>query len=144
MAKRLASTPVPCGGCTLCCQGDAIRLEKNDTAIHYETEPHPFIQNALMLAHKSNGECLYLDCNGCRIHEYAPALCRFADCRSLALRIDYETARRLHFMNKLDIRVWDQGHKLLENMIAQNNDGISYTAFVNLRKHLGRRSPLSR
>jgi hypothetical protein len=144
MAKRLPITDVPCNGCTLCCLGDAVRLEKDDTAIHYETEPHPFIPGAFMLAHKSNGECIYRDRNGCRIHEYAPSLCRLADCRSLALRIDYETARRLHFMNRLDIRVWDQGHKLLEKMVVQNSNDHSFAAIANLRKRLTKRSPLSR
>ncbi len=69
-----------------------------------------------MLAHKPNGECVYLDKDGCSIHDHAPSLCRIADCRSLALRFDYEMARHLHAMNKLDIRVWDQGNKLLEKM----------------------------
>ncbi len=118
-------TNVPCNGCTLCCQGDAIRLENEDSAMQYETEPHPFIQGALMLAHKANGECIYLDGNGCRIHDHTPSLCRFADCRSLALRIDFATARRLHFMNRLDIRVWDQGRKLLEKIVVRNDNDHS-------------------
>ena len=76
-----------------------------------------------MLAHKPNGECVYLANNGCSIHEHAPSLCRLADCRSLALRFDYETAKRLHAINRLDIRVWDQGHKLLEKMMVNNEKG---------------------
>ena len=72
-----------------------------------------------MLAHKPNGECVYLNERGCSIHGSAPALCRIADCRSLAFRLDYESARQLHLMGRLDIRVWQQGRKLLEAMQAQ-------------------------
>jgi hypothetical protein len=110
---------VPCNGCTLCCQGDAIRLEPEDRAMDYKTEPHPYIPGTLMIAHKPNGECIYLDERGCSIHDHAPSLCRTADCRSLAARIDFETARKLHLIGRLDLRVWDQGHKLLEAMRAQ-------------------------
>ncbi|MEW6511131.1 MAG: YkgJ family cysteine cluster protein [Bacteroidota bacterium] len=114
MASRPAH--VPCNGCTLCCQGDAIRLEPEDDPSEYLTEPHPYVKGALMLAHKANGECVYLDAGGCSIHDHAPSLCRSADCRALATRIDFETARRLHLTGRLDMRVWDKGRQLLEQM----------------------------
>ena len=117
----LTTRHVPCNGCTICCQGDAIRLEADDKASDYQTEPHPYIPGALMLAHKPNGECVYLNERGCSIHGRAPALCRIADCRSLALCLDYETARQLHLMGRLDIRVWQQGRKLLEAVRAQKS-----------------------
>ena len=119
MAKKPAIQYVPCNGCTLCCQGDAVRLEPEDRVEDYETEPHPYIRGALMLAHKPNGECVYLAEGGCSIHDRAPSLCRSADCRSLALRFDFESAKRLHLMKRLDMRVWDQGHKLLGEMVNQ-------------------------
>jgi hypothetical protein len=72
-----------------------------------------------MIAHKPNGECIYLDEHGCTIHDKAPSLCRSADCRSLAARLDFETAMFLHRTARLDIRVWDQGHKLLETMVER-------------------------
>jgi hypothetical protein len=124
MVRKLVRRQVPCNGCTLCCQGDAIRLEAEDRAEDYQTEPHPYISGALMLAHKQNGECIYLDERGCSIHDRAPSLCRTADCRSLAVRIDFKTARQLHLMGRLDLRVWDHGHKLLETMaerVRKNN-----------------------
>jgi len=107
---------VPCNGCTLCCQGDAIRLMPEDDAAAYITEAHPYIPGELMLAHKPNGECVYVDDSGCSIHDRAPSLCRSADCRSLALKLDFDEARRLHLGGKLDLRVWDQGQKLLQAM----------------------------
>lgn len=82
----------------------------------YQTDPHPYIPGARMIAHKPNGECIYLNEQGCGIHDRAPSLCRSADCRSLALRIDIDKARTLHLIGRLDIRVWDQGNKLLETM----------------------------
>ncbi|HXX62239.1 MAG TPA: YkgJ family cysteine cluster protein [Bacteroidota bacterium] len=104
---------VPCNGCTLCCQGDAIRLEDAELSMGYKTEPHPYVSGALMLAHSANGNCVYLGEGGCTIHDRSPLLCRSADCRSIAAKIDFVTAKRLHVMGRLDLRVWDQGHKLL-------------------------------
>jgi len=82
----------------------------------YRTEPHPYIPGALMIAHQANGACVYLDEKGCSIHDNAPTLCRIADCRSVAARFSFESAMQLHRLGRLDIRVWDQGRKLLEAM----------------------------
>ncbi len=116
MTGRLPLKEVPCNGCTLCCQGDAIRLEQEDRAEEYRTEPHPYIPGALMLAHKPNGECIYLEEHGCSIHDRAPSLCRAADCRAVALKIGFETAAKLHAMRRLDFRVWNKGSELIEEM----------------------------
>jgi hypothetical protein len=116
LAKKLPIHHVPCNGCTLCCQGDAVRLEVEDMKMGYRTEPHPYIPGALMIAHKPNGDCVYLGAEGCTIHDRAPSLCRVADCRSLAIRLNFETATKLHALGRLDIRVWDQGQKLIDNM----------------------------
>ena len=109
-------TLVPCNGCTLCCQGDAIRLTEEDNPDEYMTEPHPYIKGALMLAHKPNGDCVYLNDSGCSIHERAPSLCRSADCRSIAFNYDFTTAMKLHEMKRIDIRVWDKGMELIKEM----------------------------
>lgn len=84
---------VPCAGCTLCCQGEAIFLhpEHGDIPVLYQTVPavNPVTQTpSLMLAHKPNGDCIYLDrATGCTIHDRAPAICREFDCRKFYLRI---------------------------------------------------------
>ena len=114
--KKLKTKFVPCNGCTLCCQGDAIRLTEEDNPDDYLTEPHPYIAGALMLAHKPNGDCIYLDETGCSIHDCAPSLCRSADCRSLALKYDFDTAMKLHNMKRIDIRVWDRGNEMINEM----------------------------
>ncbi len=116
MTKKLPFKEVPCNGCTLCCQGDAIRLEEEDRAEEFRTELHPYVPGALMLAHKPNGDCVYLDEHGCSIHGRAPSLCRTADCRAVALKLDFETARHLHALGRLDFRVWNKGREFLEEM----------------------------
>ena len=74
---------VPCASCTTCCQNDATFLHPelgDDTGI-YQTEQHG---QRLMLAHKKNGDCLYLDrATGCTIYAHRPAICRKLDCRNL-------------------------------------------------------------
>lgn len=119
VSRRLTTHAVPCQGCRLCCQGDAVRLEDEDLNRGYETEPHPYIPGALMIAHKPDGDCVYLDENGCTIHGRAPALCRAADCRSLALAYDLRTAQTLHMMGRLNFDVWDRGNQLIAGMKAQ-------------------------
>ena len=52
----------------------------------------------------------------CDCNENATLLCGSADCRSLALKFDFVTAMKLHNIGRIDIRVWDQGNKLLEDM----------------------------
>jgi uncharacterized protein len=119
MSKKLKRTEpkfVPCNGCTLCCQGDAIRLTEEDNPEEYLTEPHSYISGALMLAHNPNGDCIYLVENGCSIHERAPALCRSADCRSITLKYDFVTAMKLHETKRIDIRIWDKGNELINEM----------------------------
>ena len=105
---------VPCDGCTLCCQGDLIRLENGDRAEDYKVQPHPFVSGALMLAHQASGDCVYLNSSGCGIHNNAPSLCRSADCRGIARRFNFDAAIQLHAMRIIDIRVWDRGRMLLE------------------------------
>lgn len=119
MPATLPIRIVPCRGCRLCCQGDAVRLEDEDLSRGYTSEPHPYIPGALMLAHKPNGDCVYLDEGGCTIHGRAPSLCRAADCRSVALRYDLQAAQMLHAMGRLSFDVWDKGNQLLAEMKAQ-------------------------
>jgi Fe-S-cluster containining protein len=102
MTRKKQRRFVPCSGCTLCCEGDAVKLEPEDMQKNYITEIHPYIKNSLMIAHKPNGDCIYLLENGCSIHDKAPSLCRSADCRSLALKFDFTAAMRLHRMKRIN------------------------------------------
>ena len=47
---------VPCDGCTLCCQNDAVRLLPEDNHSLYVTEPHPYFNGEKVLAHQPNGD----------------------------------------------------------------------------------------
>ena len=116
MSKNPKFVRVPCNGCTLCCQGDAIRLMEEDNPLEYLTEPHPYFPGDLMLAHKQNGDCIYLNEKGCSIHSHAPLLCRSGDCRTLALKYNFETAIRLHEVGSIDLRIWDKGNELIKGI----------------------------
>jgi Fe-S-cluster containining protein len=63
---------VPCNGCTRCCHNDAVRLLPSDEPSKYQTEQHPYLPGALMIAHAPNGDCVYLGPHGCSIHDTKP------------------------------------------------------------------------
>lgn len=102
---------VPCNGCTLCCKNfDILRLLPEDNPDDYMTEPHPYRGGELMLAHKENGDCVYLGTDGCTIHNRRPRMCREMDCRLLAHKVGYTKARKL---KGLPLRVFWRGVELL-------------------------------
>lgn len=98
---------VPCNGCTLCCQGDALRLLPGDDASQYQTVPHDTILGELMLDHKPNGDCIYLGATGCTIHARRPQMCREMDCRIIGARLSWTQAHKLNV-----VRVWRRGREL--------------------------------
>jgi len=99
---------VPCDGCRRCCvNNDLVRLMRGDDVSAYVTESHPLKKGHVMLAHKANGECLYLGPDGCQIHERRPIQCRTMDCRNIARRVTYSQARKLGL-----IRIWRKGREL--------------------------------
>lgn len=103
-----SSGNVPCNGCTLCCIGDAIRLLPQDDPAQYQTVPHEHFPGELMLDHKENGECVYLENSGCGIHGSAPTMCQEMDCRNLAKSIKKRDLKRYN----LPVRVWNRGRLL--------------------------------
>lgn len=106
------NNPVPCNGCTLCCKGDAIFLhpECGDDAALYMTVAAP--DGRLMLAHKPNGDCVYLEEGGCSIHGRAPTICRELDCRVLAKKLGYTLARKMIKRGMLNSAVIRRGNDL--------------------------------
>lgn len=102
---------VPCHGCTLCCKNDVVRLRADEAKLgKWNMEPHPYIPNQFMLAHKINGDCYYLNSDGCSIHYDKPRQCQSMDCRTLANRFTFEQARQNPY---IPLRVWRKGKKLL-------------------------------
>ena len=108
MANR-AEYDVPCGGCTLCCHNDMIRLLPEDDSSLYQTVPHTYLSGALMLDHKQNGDCVYLGGGGCTIQETKPLMCKEMDCRKIAGQLGYTQARKMGV-----IHVWRRGKQLLK------------------------------
>lgn len=113
---------VPCNGCVRCCIGDAVRILSHEDHTQWVTEPHFKIEGARMLAHKPNGECVYLgqysptggrfadDRRGCTIHSNRPEQCHTMDCRNIAKNVTFTQARKL----TLPLAVWRKGRELLK------------------------------
>jgi len=75
--------PLKCGTCTVCCQGDIIFLKTGDDIRLYKTE---LVGEKLILQHKPNGDCIYLD-RGCSIYDKRPIVCRGLDCRKVYKKV---------------------------------------------------------
>ncbi len=77
---------VPCGTCHACCrrQWVVINPQAGDVPELYDTvdivDPATGAP-AKALAHRANGDCVYLGASGCTIHARVPAMCRDFDCR---------------------------------------------------------------
>lgn len=89
---------VPCGVCTICCQGDAVFIhpEMGDRSEDYKTQK---LGDRLILTQKPNGDCIYLERKkGCTIWEKRPGVCRELDCadffRKLSSRERSELVRK--------------------------------------------------
>lgn len=104
---------VPCNGCTLCCHNDAVRILPHEDASKWQTEPHPMLYDARMLAHKPNGDCVYLGERGCTIQHDKPQMCYEMDCRLLARRISWTQARKLNADGAFQLAVLKRGRELL-------------------------------
>lgn len=90
-----------------------MRLTSEDDPEQYQTEQHELFPSRRMLAHKANGECIYLKPTGCSIYERRPHMCRGMDCRNIARRFTFTQARKLSAKNILPITVWRRGKDLL-------------------------------
>lgn len=104
----------PCNGCILCCQKDAIRLVPGrDDLTRYQVEPNPYFPGQYMLAHKANGDCIYLTATGCGIYPDRPYMCRTADCRAIPMKISRQEARKAADKGLLRWEVYERGSILL-------------------------------
>lgn len=68
-----------CGDCCACCIKEDIYMipGRGDDPSKYQTVESP---EGTKLAHKLNGECIYLIDNKCSIYEDRPSVCRRFDC----------------------------------------------------------------
>lgn len=109
--------PLVCGGCTLCCHRMRVPIVPNidpDPGT-YQTE---IINGHTLLAHRPNGDCVYLGPEGCTIYERRPALCRRFDCREMARAASMKTWKVILKQNPraADMRVVRRGKRLLNRM----------------------------
>lgn len=101
--------PLKCNGCTLCCQGDAVRqLSGDDMSLKWV--PHQSGGGLMMLDHKPNGDCVYLTLEGCSLHYTGnkPQQCCEMDCRNITNSVPKATAKKMGI-----IKVWKRGKELL-------------------------------
>lgn len=105
---------VPCNGCTVCCRLDAVRILPHEDSDNWITEPHAFMPETLMLSHKPNGDCVYLDDHGCSIHGHAPQQCRTMDCRNIAKSISFEEMKRINNRMPGMLKIWRIGKRLIK------------------------------
>lgn len=115
---------VPCDGCTLCCHGDAVRILAHEDESQWRTEPHCYLPEQRMLAHKPNGDCVYLGDEGCTINDTKPQMCKEMDCRLIAQRISFTQARKLDAKGLMRITVWRRGRELLKVACAPLRIGV--------------------
>ncbi len=90
-----------------------LRLLPEDDPDSYKTVPHPVYKGYLMLDHKPNGECIYLNQQGCAIHSRRPQMCREMDCRRIAAAFTGTQARKLAKRGQLRYPVYERGKELL-------------------------------
>lgn len=91
-----------------------MRLTDRDPPGHYQSEPHPYLRGARMLAHQADGRCIYLGRGGCTIHATKPYMCRTMDCRLVAQKYSFAEARSLAKANKITLKVWRAGKDRLD------------------------------
>lgn len=105
---------VPCNGCTLCCQKDAIVLlpERGDDISQYK---HSIVDGVPMV-NKVDGHCVYLIDGKCSIWDRAPFMCRLFDCRLWYLSKTRAERRRLVKSGHADREVFDAGRARLDSL----------------------------
>jgi len=105
-----------------CCRGDMIFLhpELGDVVAFYQTEPvrNPVTQKVgHMLAHKPNGDCVYLSHeNGagrCGVYAARPAICRAFDCAKSYAKLPRAERRRMVRDGLLSVETLEQGRRVL-------------------------------
>ena len=91
---------VPCGECKACCIGLKPQLRDDEAKKNY-LKKYSKVHQCYHLKQKSDGRCVYLNEQGCSIHDQVPRVCQQFDCRQTALfnirdpkRPDIDAARQ--------------------------------------------------
>jgi hypothetical protein len=102
MSQSHDGKETPCNGCTICCKCDAVGLYPQEEAM-FQHEPHAYAAGEKMVAHRENGDCVYLGENGCTIHGNKPIKCQTMDCRAIYKNISPREAL-FHGLAKIRMR----------------------------------------
>lgn len=110
---RRRNASVPCGSCRACCRHDRVILGPRDDprAFHWHLEGGYPVLDRL-----PNGDCFYLDGQGCSIHGRAPEICRRMDCRVLVLLTSPEEQARRVAENPHMLEVYAAGQDRLASL----------------------------
>ena len=109
---------VPCGGCKLCCNSFMVpvRSEAGDDPSSYQTATcfTPGKAPYLILDRHANGDCVYLNENGCTIWDRAPSICREFDCREMFKNSDRNGRREAIKRDNKQKALFARGRELLK------------------------------
>lgn len=116
------SGELKCDGCTSCCKNELLFLHPD-----MGDRPHEYAIKAVInplnnqpgfaLQQKPNGDCFYLDAEGCTIYERRPAICKAFDCRKFFLSLGGRNERRAMLKTgALSKDVLDAGRKRLSTL----------------------------
>jgi Fe-S-cluster containining protein len=120
-ATRTLPECATCPG--FCCRNDTIRLypSRGDDVALYEVEPifDPILgEAALMVAHKPNGDCVYLaEVDGagrCSVYDHRPAICRAFDCGDAFAKLSRVDRRAMLKHDLANRDTFDQGRRVQE------------------------------
>ena len=113
--SRRGVNVVPCNGCTACCRKDAVPLDPGEE-LRYRSE---LAGPRWILAHKPNGDCVYLGDGGCTIHETKPNACRWYDCRKVVATYGTDAMQRQAVANgALKVAIYEAAKALRERRAA--------------------------
>jgi Fe-S-cluster containining protein len=128
--SHAAATLPECASCPAhCCKGDTIMLhpEMGDPPFAYQVVAveHPITgAPGYMLAHKPNGDCIYLgEVDGvgrCTIYSHRPAICRRFDCGLSYASMPRRDRKRMLREGLISQDVVDQGRKVQERRAREN------------------------
>src|SRR5262249_19882063 len=74
------------------------------------------------LNQRENGDCVYLESNGCSIYDRRPSVCRGFDCRSLFLKQSRNERREWIRSGAMSREVYTAARKRLKGVISNNDD----------------------
>lgn len=134
VTNQRTTVKVPCAGCSACCRHEIVPLveEQGDKPETYDHDDVKLPDGSIIKVLKQNpdGSCVYLGEKGCTIHDRAPAVCRWFDCRRYFLSVPRNERRVLARISKNKNEVFEEAKKRLSMLSPAEHQQA-----VNRRKH---------